>query len=130
MPISNTFVRDYQPTNRTFGVVKRAKLHKILGLKEMQSKAENEVESVINDLQLNKLTSSRLETLPHTCNINADVNYKKNATGIRNFLALIGDCRSMTTTSENLTVSMCPSMNPTSIALCMDWKHGNKYECL
>ena len=36
----------------------------------------------------------------------------------------------MVITSENLIVSMCLSINPTSIALCMDWKHGNKDECL
>ena len=36
----------------------------------------------------------------------------------------------MMTTSENLNVSMHPSMNPTSIALCIDWKYGNKDECI
>ena len=77
MPMSNTFVREYQPTNRTFGVAKRAKLHKIEGLKEMKTMAENEVEKIINDLQLNKLMDSRSQMLPHTCNNNTDINYKK-----------------------------------------------------
>ena len=41
-------------------------------------------------------------------------------------MALIGDYRSMIITLENLQVSMHPSINPVSIALHMDWKHGNK----
>ena len=66
MTLSNTFVREQQPTNRTFGVAKRPKLHKIEGLKEMKIKAENEVEKIINDLKLHKLMDSRPEIFPCT----------------------------------------------------------------
>ena len=45
-------------------------------------------------------------------------------------MALIGDYRSMIITLENLKFSMCPSINPVCIALHMDWKYGNKDECL
>ena len=49
---------------------------------------------------------------------------------LREFIALIVDYRSIIILLENVAVSMCPSMNPRTIALFIDWKHGNKNELL
>ena len=46
MPLSNALAQERKPANRTFGVAKRPKLHKIEGLKDMKIKAENEVENL------------------------------------------------------------------------------------
>ena len=69
---------------------------------------------------------SRPTILPNIFNTNMAKACHKNVNGMPIFFALIGDHRSTIITLGNLKVSMCPSINPTSIALCMDWKCGKR----
>ena len=84
----------------------------------------------MNYLKLRKIMESRPTILPNIINSNTDEVCHKNETGIRNFLPLIGDYCSIIITLGNVTVKMHPSINPKSIALHMDLKHGEKYQFL
>ena len=66
----------------------------------------------------------------HIIKLNIDEGCCKKINGICYFLALIGDYRIMIITLGNFTVTMCSSMDPKSLALCIFWKYSENTKVL
>ena len=89
-----------------------------------------EAEKIIKELEIQKVTHTRPIMLPSLLKKKTQTSCNSNLKMLREFIAMIGDYRSIIILLENVAVSMCPSINPRTIALFIDWKFGTKNEIL